>query len=177
MSEAPGGVRARIARRPRLWGAAFALLLLAAYVLAIRPTREATARHVVAPILQSVDTPRARTFDVAVPRGRAEAVFAVPKAGTLDDKVVWAAPAGVIFLLPAMFLLVAFPTRPYWLWLLGYHLALGVTTTLIFAVGLGWWPVAFDIQQFARTYISESVSLTVPLLLFLAGKAKELRGA
>ena len=161
-------------RHPRLWGVAFALLLFVAYVLVLRPARELLAQHVAYPVFASVDTPRSAQFDVV--QGRSEAVFVLPAgAETDEERIIWAAPAGVIFLLPAMFLLVAFPTKPYWLYLFGYHLLLGVSTVVFFALGIGWIPAAFDVHQFARTYVSEGISLTIPLLLFLAGKAGEIR--
>lgn len=168
--------RRRVERHPRLWGAAFALALLAAYVGVIRPVREAVAQNVAYPIFAAVDTPRAQGFDVVQPGRRPEAVFVVP-AGTdpEDHPIVWAAPAGVIFLLPAMFLLATFPTRPYWLYHLAYHAVLGLGTIVLYALGIGWIPAAFDVHQFARTYVSEGVSLTIPLLLYLAGKADQIR--
>lgn len=168
--------RQRVGRRPRLWGLAFALCLFIGYIGALRPVREMLAQHVAYPIFAAVDTPRSAGFDVIQPQRRAEAVFVVPAGAQSDDeRVVWAAPAGVIFLLPAMFLIAAFPTRPYWLYLLAYHGVLGMSTVVLFALGIGWLPAAFDVHQFARTYVSEGVSLTVPLLLFLAGKADQIR--
>ena len=173
-----------VARRPRLWGVAFALALVGAYVGLLRPAREAFAEHVAYPVFAAVDTPRSAQYEVVRPGRRAEAVFVYPagevpppEAHPADgpQPAIWSAPAGVIFLLPAMFLLVAFPTRPYWIYLLGYHLALGVGTVALFALGIGWVPWAFNLHEFARTYVSEGVSLTVPLLLFLAGKADEIR--
>lgn len=167
---------ASIDRHPRMWGVAFAFVLLAVYVVALRPAREALAQHVAYPVFASIETERSQQFDVVQPGRRAEAVFVLPVgAETDDDRIVWAAPAGVIFLLPAMFLIVAFPSKPYWLYLLAYHAVLGITTIALFALGIGWSAAAFDVQQFARTYVSEGVSLTVPLLLFLAGKADEIR--
>lgn len=178
MSERQRLVNARriVERHPRWWGALFAVLLFGAYLVAIRPAREAFAQHVAYPVFASVDTPRSQGFDVVQPQRRPEAVFVVP-AGTdpEDNPIVWASPAGVIFLLPALFLIVAFPSRPYWLYLLAYHLVLGLGTIVLFALAIGWMPVAFDFHQFARTYVSEGVSLTVPLLLYLAGKAGEIR--
>ncbi|HEX8386222.1 MAG TPA: hypothetical protein VF576_08565 [Rubricoccaceae bacterium] len=176
----PGRAARLVSRRPRLWGALFAALLLAFYLVAFRPARLWTAAHVARPLFEAVDTPRARAYVVAMTPTRPDAVYAVPRAqydgrdlrqlaregGTAE----WAAPVGVLFLLPAMFLLVAFPTRPFWLVLLGYHLAVGVLSTAVFAVGLGWFEPAFRVYLFTRTYLTESVSLVVPLLLYLAAR-------
>jgi hypothetical protein len=166
--------------RPRLAGAALALALLVGYEVALRPARLWVAEHVAYPLFSAVDTPRARTFEVVRPPGRKDAVLAQPRgpeAAARPTPALWAAPAGVIFLLPAMFLAFVFPARPYWLWLLAYHVALGVTTTAVFALGLGWFDPAFGIYRFARTYLAETVSLTVPLLLYLAGRAGTPRPA
>jgi hypothetical protein len=110
--------------------------------------------------------------------GRADAVYALEHEalGNQDPAefvrenggAEWAAPVGVLFLLPAMFLLVAFPTRPYWLYLLAYHVVLGLVSFGVFVVGLGWFEPAFQLYLFARTYVAETVSLVVPLLLALA---------
>ncbi|MEL6616291.1 MAG: hypothetical protein AAFQ43_11165, partial [Bacteroidota bacterium] len=139
------GFRERVERRPRLWGALFALLLFAMYVVALRPVREVIAQHVAYPIFASIETERSQRFDVVQPSRRAEAVFVLPAgAETDDERIVWAAPAGVIFLLPAMFLIVAFPTKPYWLYLLAYHAVLGIGTIVFFALGIGWVAAGFD---------------------------------
>ncbi len=166
-------------RRRWLWGSGLALLLLVVYLVALRPARLWVAEHVAYPLLTQVATPRADTFTLVRLARRPDAVFAVPRAslppGADVDAVVratvppqWTAPVGVIFLLPAMFLAVAFPTRPYWLYLLAYHVVLGVVAFGVFAVGLGWWPPAFSVYTFARTYLAETVSFAVPLLLALA---------
>ena len=171
-----GRAREIVERHPRLWGTLFAALLVVAYLVALRPAREVFAQHVAYPIFASIDTPRSAQFDVVQPERRPEAVFVLPR-GARDEQgvIVWAAPVGVIFLLPAMFLVVAFPTRPYWLYLLAYHLVLGLSTIALFGLGIGWIPAAFNVHQFARTYVSEGISLTVPLLLYLAGKAHQIR--
>jgi len=157
------------------------VLLLAFYLVALRPARLWTAAHVARPLFEAVDTPRARGYVVSVSPARPDAVYAVPRdvsdgrdpqqlARESSGVAEWAAPVGVLFLLPAMFLLVSFPTRPFWLVLLGYHVAVGVLSTAVFAVGLGWFEPAFRVYLFTRTYLTESVSLVVPLLLYLAAK-------
>lgn len=184
-----------VSRHPRLWGTLFAALLLVAYVYGVRPAREWTAAHVAAPLFASIGTPRAQRYSIVrpsdyVPGNQPEAVFAIETArleagaaaGKAPPDIVreairagqgvayWVAPVGVLFLLPAMFLLVAFPTRPFWLVLLGYHLVVGAVSLAVFAVGLGWYEPAFRLYLFTRTYLTESVSLVVPLLLYLAAR-------
>jgi hypothetical protein len=173
-------VRALVERHPRLWGSLFALLLFAFYVTALRPARMWTAERVVYPILQSVQTEHAARYTLARLPHRPDAVHAIPSAALGDQDPTafvrehgaaeWAAPIGVLFLLPGMFLLVAFPLRPYWLYLLAYHAVLGLVSFAVFVVGLGWFEPAFQLYLFARTYVAETVSLVVPLLLALAAR-------
>ena len=176
-----GPVSRVVSRHPRLWGSLFAVLLLAFYVGALRPARLWSAQHVAYPLFASVETPRAARFVLATSAGRPDAVFAVPRAvydgrnpEQLErehrDVAEWAAPVGVLFILPAMFLVAAFPTRLFWLGLLGYHVAVGLASLAMFAVGLGWFEPAFQVYLFSRTYLTESVSLVVPLLLYLAAR-------
>ena len=177
---------AAVGRHPKRWGLALAVLLAVGYVVALRPARLWVARHVAYPLLQQVDTNRSRGYVVTRIARRPDAVFAVPRdllpprvaTDAEADAVVrarvppqWAAPVGVIFLLPAMFLAALFPSRPYWLWLLVYHVVLGVVSFGVFAVGLAAWAPAFKLYTFARTYMAETVSLVVPLLLALAARA------
>ena len=180
---AESGWRAAVARRPRLWGAALALALLALYVVAMRPARHWVAEHVAYPAFASIETPRAQALTVARTPGRPDAVWAYPTAlaaGRDAQTVVyqdrdavaeWAAPAGVIFLLPALLLVAVYPGRPFWLWLLGYHVALGLVSGLVFALGVAYVEAAFAVYTFSRTYLAEAVSLVVPLLLLLSGGA------
>lgn len=175
----------RIERHPRLWGLAFAVLLLAGYTEVIRPARMWVAERVAYPLFQAIDTPRARSFQVLRIARRADAVWALP-VGLVDarpaDQLIreeelsaaqWAAPVGIMFILPALFLIALFPSRPYWLWLLGYHVAIGLVSLVVFAIGLGWFAPAFKIYLFSRTYLTEAVSLAVPLLLALAARAEQ----
>lgn len=174
-----GPVHAAVARHPRVWGLALAAVLLGIYVIAVRPARLWIAEAVVLPTLAALDTPRAGTFTVVQTPRRPDAVWAVPnRLGADAEEAIqdhrsevaeWAAPVGVIFLLPALFLIAAFPTKPYWLYLLAYHLALGVVSFGVFAVGVGWFEPAFALYTFSRTYLAETVSLVVPVLLVLAG--------
>lgn len=173
-----GGAFGRlVARRPKVAGVALALVLAAAYGLVLRPARVLATDAIARPVLERIDTERARTYEVVDARGQATSLFVVPRQGTVEareaGRAEWAAPAGVLFILPALFLAFAFPARPYWLYLLGYHLGLGVLALGVFAVGLGWFEPAFALYTFSRTYMTEAVSLAVPLLLWLAGRAAD----
>ena len=64
-----------------------------------------------------------------------------------------------------------FPREPYWLYLLGYHLAVGLVSSGVFALGVGYSEAAFDLYRFSRTYLTEAVSLAVPALIWLRARA------
>ncbi len=164
-------VRDQVERHPRLWGLVFGALLLVGYVGAIRPARAWLAADVALPLFATVDTPRARSFDVGRPPTQPTAVLAVleGEGPDADGAALWTAPAGVLFVLPAMFLALAFPARPYWLSLLAYHLAVGAGALAVVGLGLGWVEGAFALSTFSRTYLTEAVSLAVPLLLWPDG--------
>lgn len=183
MADRASAVRQRLERHPRVWGAVLAVALLALYVVALKPARLFVAEHVAYPAFASIETPRAEALTVARTPGRPDAVWAYPTAlaagrdaqtvvyENRDAVAEWAAPVGVIFLLPALLLVAVYPSRPFWLWLLGYHVVLGVVSAFVFALGVGYVEAAFAVYTFSRTYLAEAVSLVVPLLLLLSGGA------
>lgn len=168
---------------PRLVGLGLAGLLLVVYIVAIRPVRDWSASRVAYPVFASIDTPRSRSLRLVQTPQRPEAVFALP--GEVDvpeeiqertrqpDVAQWVAPVGVLFLLPAMFLLAVFPLRPFWVYLLGYHLAVGLVSFGVFALGVAYWDAAFELYRFSRTYLTEAVSLGVPALIWLRARGKD----
>lgn len=151
---------------PRITGVVFAVLIGLAYALLIRPGREAFAEHVAYPLFASIGTEHAQAMRMEMQPQRPESVFAVSSERTVD----WSAPVGMLFAFPAMFLIAVFPFRKYWFYLLLYHILLGITGFLLFIIGIAWLNLAFDVYLFARTYFAETVSLAVPVLLYLAGK-------
>jgi len=167
-------------RHRRLTGVLFAVALGAAYLGVLRPLRVLGAEAVALPLFEAVGTPRAEGFDLVARPGSAD-VYAFPEGtlttGLTEDEMAavarWSSPAGALFVLPAMFLIAAFPLRRYWLLLLGYHLAVGAVALGVFVIGLGWAGWAFSLYSFSQTYVLETISLAIPLLLWLAGRAEE----
>jgi hypothetical protein len=187
-----GTLRARIERHPKLWGLLFAILLGMAYFQVVRPVRYFVAEHVAYPALQAVETQRAEAYTLLRIDRRPAAVWALPRSlaptppqtDAEADALVreheaaaaqWVSPVGVMFIMPALFLIALFPSRPYWLWLLGYHVVIGVGGFVVFAVGLAWLEPAFKVYLFSRTYLTESISLAVPLLIALAAHSPDSR--
>lgn len=172
VARAGAGVR----RHPRWWGLLFAALLLGAYAGVLRPARVWGTAAVAAPLLTRVEAPAGRPHAV-VPGESGLVLLAVP-SGPVEPGggavAGWVTPGGVPFLLPALFLIAVFPARPLWLHLLGAHAALGLVTFAAFALGqrLGWTPAATSAYTFVGTYVVETVNLGLPVLLFLAGRAR-----
>ena len=173
---------ALIRAHPRVTGGVLAGFLLVAYIGGIRPVREWSASHIAYPAFEAIDTPRSHALQLVQTPERPEAVFALPReVGDRDeiqtlvrqpDVAQWVAPVGVLFVLPAMFLIAVFPLRPYWVYLLIYHLAVGVLSFGVFALGVGYLDAAFELYRFSRTYLTEAVSLGVPALIWLRARTR-----
>ena len=172
--------RAVVDAHPRWAGLALAVLLFAAYVVALRPARVWSASSVARPAFERIETPRSRGLQIVQTDARPEAVFALPAgmtSGDIAERVQqpdvaqWVPPAGILFLLPGLFLIAAFPREPYWLYLLGYHLVVGLVSFGVFALGVAFSEAAFDLYRFSRTYLTEAVSLAVPALIWLRARA------
>lgn len=168
----PSWARRRRVRWPL--GVGLALLLLVAYFGAVRPARVWLAEDVAGPAFYAIETERSERFVLQQPEGRRSVVLAVPRDATPEDvearTAQWSAPIGSLFVMPALFLIAVFPLRLYWLALLLYHAVLGAVAFVLFYLGLGWFAPAFMLYDFSQTYVAETISLVLPLLLWLAGR-------
>jgi len=147
------------------WAAAvgLAVTLLVLYFAAWRPARALYTQHVVHPLLTSIETERAATFRYSFKRGSLR--VGVHSSRPSIDAADYHAPAGRDFLLPALLLALLFPYRPYWLYLWGFHLAVGACFLSLVAAGIAWTDGAFVLQQFLERYVVQAFSLGAPLLL------------
>lgn len=160
--------------------------MLVGYLSVIRPVRDWSASHIASPVFEAIDTPRSRSLQLVQTPQRPEAIFALPvevvDVSEIQERVrqpdvaQWVAPAGILFLLPAMFLIAVFPLRPFWLYLLGYHLVVGVVSFGVFALGVAYLDAAFEVYRFSRTYLTEAVSLGVPALIWLRARGFGVTG-
>ena len=146
------------------WATAGGLVagLIVLYVAAWRPARALFVRHVAYPVLTSIKTERASTFRYPFKRGALRVGVRSSQPGI--DAADYHAPAGRDFLLPALLLAVLFPCRPYWLYLWGFHLAVGVLFLSLVAAGIAWTDGAFVLQRFLERYVVQALSLGAPLL-------------
>ena len=136
--------------------------LIAFYVAAWRPGRALFTQHVAHPAFASIETERAGTFRYAFARG---ALRVGIRSSRPDIRAPdYYAPAGRDFLLGALLLAVLFPYRPYWLYLWGYHLAVGALFFGLIALGIAWSDGAFLVQRLLERYVVQALSLGAPVL-------------
>jgi hypothetical protein len=134
-------------------------LLLAAYLYAWTPLRTEWTRGTAALLERAAPT----TMTVA---GRPAAHLV--KVRTAEAHVLkYVAPAGVKFLLPGLFLVVAVPGRPRLAAFFGGHLALGALAAGLGAAGLAGLPGGVALSSFVQGYGVDAYSLIVPVLLFV----------
>lgn len=151
---------------PRVTGLIFAALIAVSNMVLLRPAREVLTRDIAFPLFSLIATERAQTIKIKLHPQISKAILVT----TSRREVRWGAPVGTLFALAAMFLVAVFPFKKYWLYLLLYHVVLGITGMLLFMVGIAWLDLAFDVYDFSRTYFAETVSIAIPVLLYIAGK-------
>ena len=136
--------------------------LLILYFSAWRPARALLTQHVARPLLTSIATERGSTFRYAFKRGALRIGLQSSRSGVHAPD--YHAPAGRDFLIGAFLLAVLFPTRPYWLYFWGFHLAVGGLFLGLLMLGIAWSDVAFALQRFLENYMVQALSLGAPLL-------------
>lgn len=146
------------------WAAAGGLAagLIVLYSTAWRPARALLTQHVARPLLASVDTERGSTFRYTFKRGALRVGLQSSRPGINPPD--YHAPAGRTFLVGALLLVFLFPTRPYWLYFWGFHLAVGGLVLGLFVLGVAWTDAAFALQRFLEHYVVQALSLGAPLL-------------
>ena len=167
-----------IERHPYARALLSCLLLLGAYYGALRPVRVWVMQRVAAPVFTAVSAAHPEGgYDVVWTPREPTRITAEPRCeGAGEPSWNFVAPAGTQYVVPALLLVAAFPARPYWLYLLAYHLALGVAGFGAFALALAGHPLAFAVHEFTQTYAVDAVSMGAPVLLFLAGDGRRRRG-
>lgn len=156
--------RDRTTGRLRRWGEAGVLigLVFLFYFLAWRPVRGVIAHKVAAPVLQEA-------VSIGGGGGKAEArgrrVTIVVQHGEESERGVYPAPAGVVFLLPALFIAGIAPRRPYWLLFGLGHILLGAVTLSFWFLALAGWPAGAEVAAFFGRYAVDAYSISVPVLV------------
>lgn len=133
-----------------------AVLLLVAYVGVWGDTaRIAYVDHIARPVLSAAGA-EAPSYTVHL-RPAARTLSVTDASG--QPVAQQHAPAGVPFLLPALFLVLWAPMRRYWIGLWGAHIALAILGLLALAAGLALHDAAFLIQRFLSAYVVDVVSI------------------
>ncbi|MCS4188228.1 hypothetical protein [Salinibacter ruber] len=81
-----------------------------------------------------------------------------------DRTVSHTAPARVRFLLPALFLALVAPRRPYWLYLWAGHCGLALLSLAALALGLWGVAVGFAVHAVASRYLVDAFGLGVAVI-------------
>lgn len=143
-------------------------LLLAAYLLAWTPARTAWTRTA------------ATLLDRSAPSSAR--VSARPAAHTVRLRppeapgITYRAPAGVKFLLPGLFLILALPARPHLGAFFMGHLALGGLAWALLSAALATGHHGtFAVVGFVQQYGVDAYSLAVPVLLFARDRSSAPR--
>lgn len=160
--------------RPSFVGAAQAVavrsllivLLFVGYWTAWRPARTVVLNQVAVPVLQwSAE----RESDVQASAGPARLTLPSGQERGLP------APAGVPFLLPALFLVAAFPRKPYWFLFWVGHCALFFLIVALWSGALMMWPGAEAVAGFMQTYGVDLYSIGVPVALWVWERRRSSR--
>ena len=136
-------------------------LLLGVYATAWRPARTWIATDIIAPTLRTASPPGWVT-------SRGVSVF-VQRPDT-STSAHFRTPAGLLFLLPALGLILLSPRRPYWLYLWAYQLLFGSMLVGVLWAGLQGSDAFFDLYHFLNGRVYMGTSLAAPLLAFWVEK-------
>jgi len=145
-------------------GGVLALLLLVAYFTAWRPVRMEIMTSAVQPALQAAAAGSGAQVRVIAGGG---AIRIQQPEGRFPSKGGFPAPAGVPFLLPALFLVVLAPRRPYWLLFWAGHVLLSGVLVLGWALALQGVDAGGYVATFTKAYGVDAYSLLVPMLVLV----------
>lgn len=133
-------------------------LLFVGYWTAWRPVRSVVLNQAAVPVLEwSAST------EAAVQARGGPARIRLPGG----SEAALPAPAGIPFLLPALFLIAAFPRRAYWLFFWAGHCVLFALVVTAWSAALVGWPGALAVADFLQTYGIDLYSIGVPVALWV----------
>jgi hypothetical protein len=115
------------------------------------------------PVLQQVALGNA---DASVRLNRSAQVLRIQYGPERSDRTSVPAPAGVPFLLPALFLCILAPRRPVWLFFLLGHVGITGLVVISWAVALQGSGVAIHFAQALGSYGIDAYSLMIPALVW-----------
>ncbi len=133
-------------------------LLFIGYWTAWRPMRGVVLNEVAVPILQW-----SASSETAVQARGGPVRITLPGGAQASLP----APAGIPFLLPALFLVAVFPKHGYWLFFWAGHCLLFAGMVAAWSAALMAWPGALGVADFLQTYGVDLYSLGVPVALWV----------
>lgn len=138
------------------------LVFCVVFFLLWQPMRQLAAGYVAAPILEMLASTGDTVSEVMV-RPKPPAVFLGFPEGR--EPVTVSVPAGLYFFLPAVFLLLVAPRKPYWFVQLLFVLGLGVLEFLCAAIGVLGVQFGFVAHEFVARQLVRALSIAIPLIL------------
>jgi hypothetical protein len=104
--------------------------------------------------------------DASVRLNRSAQVLRIQYGSEPGDRTSVPAPAGVPFLLPALFLCTLAPRRPVWLFFLCGHVGMSGLVVISWAVALQGSGVAIHVAHALGSYGIDAYSLMIPALVW-----------
>ncbi|MFN3597242.1 MAG: hypothetical protein ACK41D_08220 [Rubricoccaceae bacterium] len=153
---------------PRTRGLVLCLSLALAYVALWNPLRGALTQYAVRPAATLMAARWERDLAVVPTDANAHTLHVVRARTGERLPRGYTAPAGLLFVVPALGLALLFPRRRHWVYLLGAHLVLGAAALAAFMLGMGPWPYGLVVQRFVETTLAEALSLVAPVLALAA---------
>jgi hypothetical protein len=149
-------------------------LLVVVYLTVWSEARRAIMVHAAAPILHAAaaDHPHASVSANAGSGAVAVTVRAGEDASGETRRATLVAPAGVQFLLPALFLVLIAPGRLDWLYFGAGHLGLSALAVAAGAVMIGAPGYGAPVVAFVQSYLVDAYSLAVPALVYVRHRSR-----
>ena len=144
-------------------GGVLAVCLFVPYLTVWQPVRTVMLTGVANPVLQQVALGNP---DASVHLDRSAQVVRIKYGPERGDRTSVPAPAGVPFLLPALFLCILAPRRPAWLFFLFGHVGMSGLVVIGWAVALQGSGVAIHVAQALGSYGIDAYSLMIPALVW-----------
>jgi hypothetical protein len=144
-------------------GSVLAACLFVAYLTVWQPVRTVMLTGVANPVLQQIAL---GSPDASVHLNCSAQILRIQYGPERNDRTSVPAPAGVPFLLPALFLCILAPRRPVWLFFLLGHVGMSGLVVISWAVALQGSGVAIHVAQALGSYGIDAYSLIVPAFVF-----------
>ena len=139
-------------------------LLVVSYFTLWQPVRTGWTQSFVYPVLAEIAT----TSDAhhVVLGGRSVTIVHKSASGEPTQYVI-SPPAGVKFLLPALFIIAVAPKRPDGLYFFAGHFAFSVLITITFAASIADGAILGAVGRGIQVYVVDAYSLAIPIFSYI----------